>query len=425
MKPQTTPTLSASLSGSDPVAWIGLDWGHFTHAVALKTPQGPLEEFTLEHSAEALHKWLKSLAERFGGHTVAVGLENSRGAVIAALLEYPWVSIYPINPATSARYRQAFTPSGASDDQPDARILLELVCDHTAKLRPLELQDPLTRQLTELAQVRRHLVDRRTQVINEMTSLLRAYYPQALTLVGNLNTDLALAFLNRWPDLLSLKLAKPSTVRRFYYAHQLRRPELLQERLNLIATAVALNTDETRTSVAVLQLRCQLDQLRVLRQHVELLDHQLKQVLDEHPEAYLFKGLPGAGPVSAARLCAAFGTLRYVYPDPASLQKKAGLAPVREKSGKQLWVHWRWHASAFLRQTFVEWAGQTIMHSAWARQYYLRMKAKGKSHWAILRALAFKWVRVLWKCWLSHTPYDENRYLKQLQHRKSPNAVSP
>ena len=110
-------------------------------------------------------------------------------------------------------------------------------------------------------------------------------------------------------------------------------------------------------------------------------------------------------------------------PDPPSLQKLAGLAPVREKSGQSVWTHWRWQAPVFLRQSFVEWAGQTVKFSAWAKRYYERMQAKGKGRGAILRALAFKSVRVLWKCWQTGTPYDEARYLKQLAHRQSPNAV--
>ena len=134
--------------------------------------------------------------------------------------------------------------------------------------------------------------------------------------------------------------------------------------------------------------------------------------------------MPGAGAQLAPRLCVAFGTLRTTYPDPASLQKHAGVAPVREKSGNQLWTHWRWQAPVFLRQTFVEWAGQTVVYCPWAGRYYERMKNKGKKHAAILRALAFKWIRILWKCWQDRRPYDQAAYLKQLRHRKSPNAVA-
>ena len=421
--PLPQPATAPAAAAPPPVAWIGLDWGHHTHAFALQDRSGPPAEGTLLHSAEALHTWLRDLEKRFGGRPVALAIEASRGAVIHALVQYPWLTVYPINPVTSARYRSAFTPSGASDDLPDARVLLELARDHAAKLRPLETQDPQTLKLTGLVEARRDTVDRRTQVLNQLTSLLRAYYPQALELVGGLDTELAVAFLSRWPDLLTLKAVQPGVLKRFYYAHHLRRPELLTARLQFIQQAVALTTEDARVSVAVLQLRCLLDQLRAFRKHVAILDAEIKTTFAAHPEVALFRDLPGAGPALAPRLCVAFGTLRTLYPDPASLQKHAGVAPVREKSGQSLWTHWRWLAPTFLRQSWVEWAGQTVVHSAWAKRYYERMKAKGKGHHAILRALAFKWIRVLWKCWQTRTPYDETRYLKQLVHRKSPNAV--
>ena len=419
-----SPAASAADSAPVPVAWIGLDWGHHEHAFVLQERAGPLTEGTLPHSAESLHTWRRDLEKRFGGQPVALAIEASRGAVIHALVQYPWLTIYPINPVTSARYRRAFTPSGASDDLPDARVLLELVRDHAAKLRPLETQDPQTLKLAGLVEARRDTVDRRTQILNPLTSLLRNYSPQALARVGELDTDLAVDFLSRWPDLIRLKAVQPGVLKRCYDAHHLRRPERLEPRLKFIQPAVALTPEDARVSGAVLPRRCLLDQRRAFRKHVAILDTEIKTVFAAPPEAALFRDLPGAGPALAPRLGVAFGTIRPLSPEPASLQKHAGVAPVREKSGQSLWTHWRGLAPVFLRQTRVEWAGQTVRYSAWAKAYYQRMKAKGKGHHAILRARAFQWIRILWKCWQTPTPYDEARYLKQLVHRKSPNVAA-
>lgn len=404
-------------------ACIGLDWGDTQHAFVLQEPGGHTEEGSLTHSAESLHQWLGQLEQRYGGRPVALAIEASRGPVIQALLQYAWLTVYPINPITSARYRQAFTPSGASDDLPDARVLLELARDHRAKLRALQPQDPATLKLSGLVQTRRDLVDRSKQVLNQLYVLLKSYYPQALKLVGNLNTPLAWDLLERWPDLLSLKAAKPGTVKRFYHLHRVRSSSLVEARLQLIAQARALTTETAHVSVAVLHLRCLLDQMRALHKHIGILEQEIKTCFAAHPEAELFRDLPGAGQHLAPRLCVAFGTQRDLYPQPESLQKLAGVAPVREKSGNSVWTHWRWLAPKFLRQTFVEWAGQTVVYSAWAKVYYERMRAQGKNHHKILRALAFKWIRVLWKCWQTRTPYNEQLYLKQLLHRKSPNAL--
>jgi len=405
-----------------PEAWIGFDWGDKEHAFVLQDQAGHRERDKLQHSAENLHGWLKRVGERFGGRPVAMAIEASRGAVIHALLQYPWLIIYPINPVTSARYRKAFHPSGAKDDLPDAEVLLDLLWHHADKLRSLEAQDPLIVKLAGLVQARRKIVNRRTALLNELTSLLKGYYPQALQLVGGLDSELAVAFLRRWPELISLKAARPGTIKRFYYQHQVRSQTLVEERLALIAQAVALTTEDARVSVARMQLEQLLDQLEVFQKHVALFDAEIKSVFASHPEAAFFRDLPGAGPQLAPRLCVAFSAS---YADPASMQKFTGVAPVREKSGNQVWTHWRWGAPVFLRQTFVEWAGQTVRYSVWAKVYYEDMLKKGKDHPAIIRSLAFKWIRILWKCWQQRTPYDEAHYLKQLLRRKSPHAVRP
>jgi len=193
------------------VACIGLDWGDESHAVALQPVQGKAESCTLNNSPEALHLWLQELAKRFEGRPVALAVETSRGPLIHVFSAYPWLTVYPIHPATSARYRAAFKPSGAKDDQPDAELLLELVLHHRDKLRPLELQDTATRKLAALVELRRDLVDRRTQVVNQLIGLLKSYYPQALELAGrDLSTTMASDFLTRWPDVLALKRARPA-----------------------------------------------------------------------------------------------------------------------------------------------------------------------------------------------------------------------
>lgn len=415
LKPETSPQF---------VACIGLDWGDQSHAVALQLAQGKTESSTLVNSPEVLHAWLQELAKRFEGRPVALAVETNRGPLIHVFSAYAWLTVYPIHPATSARYRSAFKPSGAKDDQPDALLLLELVLCHRDKLRPLQLQDTATRKLAALVELRRDVVDRRTQALNQLKSLLKSYYPQALELAGeDLSTAMALDFLTRWPDPLALKSARPASLKSFYYRHSVRSAELVAQRLALVQKALALTTDEAVLEPALLHLQALVDQLRVFHKHIPLLEKQINSLFRDHGEAYLFRDLPGAGAALKPRLLVAFGQDRSLYPDPASFQKSSGIAPVIEKSGNQSWTHWRWQASRFLRQTLIEWAGQTVIYSAWAAAYYKTMKAKGKRHHVILRALAFKWIRILWKCWQTRTPYDEARYLKQLAARKSPLAV--
>ena len=103
-------------------ALLGLDWGDRQHALALRPDDSPtIETSTLDHSAESVRAWLQQIAQRFGGRPVALALETSKGPLIHLFFDVPWLTVYPIHPATSARIRKAFTPSGAKDDTPTHR----------------------------------------------------------------------------------------------------------------------------------------------------------------------------------------------------------------------------------------------------------------------------------------------------------------
>jgi len=303
-------------------------------------------------------------------------------------------------------------------------VLLRILKQHRDLLRPLKLDSPETRKLEGLVAARRQAVDRRTRLACELGSTLKTYFPQALELCGRESaTDLMLDFLARWPELKSLKAAKPATLRAFYAAHNSRHADVIALRVSLIAQARALTEDRAVIEPAMLEVKMLVDILRPLQKNIGLIEERISEAFDAHPEAELFRGLPGAGPATAPRLLAAFGTDRSRYPEACNLQKYAGIAPVKQKSGHSTWIHWRWNAPKFLRQTFVEWAGQTVPKCAWAKAYYRQQRAAGKHHQATLRALAFKWIRILWRCWQDRVPYNEARYLASLQRQKSPLAA--
>lgn len=410
------------MNPSDYAALVALDWGDQEHAFALDC-EGHKTRGTVAAAPENLHAWLRQLGERCGHRPVALAIEAGKNAVVHALVAYPWLTVYPVHPATSERFRKAFTPSGAKSDLPDAEVLLDIVTRHRDQLRPLRLDTPATRALAALTEVRRSAVDHRTQLGNELRSTLKLYFPQALALCGDdLWTPLALDFLERWPDLASLQRARPATLQTFYTAHNSRRQDVIAERLALVQQAQPLTTDPAVIEPAVLQVRLLVAVLRPLQKHLHQVETQIVAAFAAHPEAELYRDLPGAGPALAPRLLVALGTDRSRYPDAPSLQKYAGIAPVTERSGRQLWIHWRWNAPKFLRQTFVEWAGQTVPKCAWAKAYYLQQKRAGKRHQTILRALAFKWIRILWRCWQDRIPYNDTQYTRALLRQHSPLA---
>jgi transposase len=328
--------------------------------------------------------------------------------------------LFPVNPAMLAKYREAFVPSRAKDDPTDAEIALELLVRHREKLQALKPQSAAMRTLTTLVELRRNLVGDKTRITNRLCSTLKEYFPQALDWFEHRDTVLFCDFLQRWPSLKHVKRARQATLRSFFCAHNMRRTELLEERIRGIRSASALTNDGAVIGPHQLLVQALVSQLRVTLQAIDGFDAEITQVAQRLPDYALFAALPGAGAILAPRLLVAFGEQRERYGSAAELQQYAGVAPVLERSGNKCWVHWRMACPTFLRQTFVEWAGSTIPRSFWASAYYQRQRDKGSAHQAALRALAYKWIRIVYRCWQTRTPYDESVYLNALKRRGSP-----
>ena len=151
--------------------------------------------------------------------------------------------------------------------------------------------------------------------------------------------------------------------------------------------------------------------LATLNESIREYDRQIEQLAKAHPDFAIFDSLPGAGEVLVPRLIAAFGTQRDRYANAVEIQQYTGIAPVTEASGPQHWVHWRWSCPKFLRQTFHEWAGQSILHCDWAEAYNRAQRDdKNKSHHAAVRSLAYKWMRIAFRCWQDRVQYDDSQY---------------
>src|SRR5436309_8368536 len=218
-------------------AFIGLDKSDKKINVSLQQcAKNKMERSIVKGGAEALHAWVAALCARFPGQAVAICLEQPASGLIHALMSYDFVVVFPTNPMTLARYREAFTHSRAKDDPTDADFLCELVSLHREQLQPWQPDDVCTRKLRHLTQARRSSVNMRTRLSNQLKALLKTYFPQALELCGeDLATPLACALLQKWPSLQQLKKARPETIRRFYYAQNARRGDVIEKRLTLIA----------------------------------------------------------------------------------------------------------------------------------------------------------------------------------------------
>jgi transposase len=349
----------------------------------------------------------------------------ARGPLISALLKHSIFVVYPVNPLTLSKYREAWHPSGAKDDPTDAQLALEVLVKHRDKLSELRLQSAEMRALQRLVEERRRLVQERVRVTNRVVAALKEYFPQVLDCFEDRGTVTFCDFVERWPSVEEAKRTRHSTLQTFFHEHNVRGAERIEQRIEVIKSAVALTTDPGVVVPAKMVVVSLIPALRVMLQGIKAYDEEIAKHCSKLADYRIFASFPAAAEVFAPRLLAAFGEDRGRFKDARAMQCYGGVAPVTERSGNQHWVHWRFKSSTFIRQTLVEWAAQTISQSYWAGEFYQRHRARGGSHQGALRALAFKWVRILYRCWVNKTPYDESRYLKHLRGRNAPLISAP
>jgi transposase len=282
-----------------------------------------------------------TIHERFGGQ-IAVALELSKGPVVYALQKYDFFDLFPINPSTLAKYREAFTPSRAKDDPTDAELALDLLVRHPDRFSRLKPQSVEMRTLVCLVEQRRSLVNDKIRITNRLRNTLKQYYPQMLEWFERMDTVLVCDFISRWPTLTQVKRARRNTLERFFHDGNMRFPHVLDARLKAIKAAMPLTLDAAVITPYRLQALVLADQLRVSLQAIHRFDDEIAKLAPKHPDYGLFSSLPGAGPSLAPRLLVAFGEQRERFASAADIQKYSGIAPVTERSGKKQWVHWRW-----------------------------------------------------------------------------------
>ncbi len=406
---------------ADFAALIGIDWADKKHDICELTVGAARYHYSvIPNTPAGIHNWANDLTKRYPKKRIAVACELTKGPLIYALAQHKHITIFPINPSTVAKYRQAFTHSGAKDDPSDAFIQAEILEHHMGKLRKIEPETADVRILAQHVVNRRKLVQERVKLSNKITAILKNYYPQVLDWFKEKDTHIFCHFIARWPSLPEAKKAQKRTLIKFFNDHNSRYADVNDCRLKAIKGAVALTNDRAVIEPNRMMVEVLIPQIEILMGAIDRLDIEIRRLYKQQPDSTIFDSFPGAGPKLAPRLLVAFGTNRDRYRTAAEVQMYTGVSPVIERSGQKSWTHWRYSCPKFLRQTFVEWAGQSVRFSFWAKAYYMQQMEKGKSHNTAIRSLAFKWIRIAFKCWKSKTPYDESRYLEALKSKGSP-----
>lgn len=387
--------------------FAGLDWASRTHAVCVIDARASVRsEFEVDHDAAGLAELCRRLK---AAHVDAVAIERPSGVVVDALLE-AGLQVVPIHPNVVKATRPRYRSHGGKSDASDAYLLADVLRTDGHRFTPLTPQSDEIRALRALVRGRDDLVATRVQLANQLRELLQSFWPGAAEVFAEVDSPIALAFIQRYPTPESANRLGPKRMAAFCAQHAYsgrRAAEELLQRLHQ-AAAVALGDLEIEAKA---ELACSL--ARVLERIVEqirLLTSRIEHAVASSEDGQIIMSFPRAGRICAAQLLAELGSVRERFDDVERLSAEAGVTPITYESGKSKSVAFRWACNHRLRAAITCLADNSRHASAWAAHVYQKARARGCDHPHAIRILARAWLRVIWRAWQDHQPYDVHRH---------------
>lgn len=402
-------------------AVVGWDWSNTHHHVVYSRKDSVhTKSMVVENVPAKIHSFIQELQKEFNHAPVGVAIENCKGGILNAFSDYESLKVYLINPKCAKNYRMAFKASGIKTDKLDASKLHEMLDKHQDQLKEKHKNDPVLLQLEYLVRARRNEVNERTRRIEQLHAVLSRYYPLVERLFKDFDGAVVADFICRWQTLKDLQKESDEELIKFFIEHNCKRWSVIFERLKTIRSEVPLSQNEAINRVCAMEAVAIANNIKVIEKNIESYDKKIKELYDQHPDSFIFKSLKGSGSALGPRLLVAFGGDRKAYKDARAFAAYCGVAPVEKSSGKMCVYGQRKCCDRFLLQTFHEFANVARRYHSWANKYYQAQRDKGKTHHTAVRALAYKFARVLYRCWLDKVPYDERRHIDNLKRYGSP-----
>ena len=339
---------------------------------------------------------------------VVVGIEIDRGLLVEALIAGGYV-VYGVNPMAASRYRERHVTSGAKSDPGDAKMLADLVRTDRHNHRPIAGDSELSEAMKVLARAHQQLIWSQLQLANHLRSTLREFYPAILAAFGTeLASRDALAILTAAPtpaEGRSLSRAKIAALLRKAGRHRSPEQKATEIQAHLrspqLAAPVLLSAAYGKSTAATVGI------LREVTAQIASLEAELSQSFEKHPDAEIYRSLPGLGMVLGARVLSEFGDDRTRFAHPKARKTYAGTAPITKISGTRKAVLARVACNRRLANACFWWAFCALTRSPGARRYYRQLRRRGKSHNQALRALANRLVGILHGCLVHRQTYRE------------------
>jgi transposase len=389
--------------------FCGWDWGSTIHGVCLLDDDGArIKTWMVKHTDTDLKALFAELAQLGDPAQVPVAIERGEGLVVG-LIARAGHPVLMVEPAAFKASRPRWGAAAAKSDAADAFMLADYARTDGHRLRRVEPLAQATRELAALVRARTSLVEARTAASNQLWAILAEHWPGAALVFQKLTSQIALAFLADYPTPRSAARLGEVRMHQFCRRHSYRggkSPAELVSRLRAAPTSA----DPIAEKVLETIVGSSLAQIGLLNAEITGLERQLADTLATHPKTALLTTLPRVATVSLAALIAEIGPLLERCENPEQVAAMCGAAPVTKASGKSRNVGFRYTANKPARVAITSFADNSRHSSAWAGDSYRRARARGARHPHAVRILARGWVRVIWACWTTDTPYDPSRH---------------
>lgn len=390
---------------------VGIDWAESEHAACLLSSAGQvLRRLRIGHDVAGVDKLTATIGELEPAPArVLVAIETAHGLLVSALLEAGY-TVYAINPKSVERYRTRTRVSRAKTDPADAELLARILLTDRERHRPLSLSSPEREEIRALARDDERAARDQRRLLNRLRQDLLAVFPQALEAFDELGSASCLSFLARWPSAAAAQALDEAELEAFFRERRHGWPARTARRVRAALEAPALRAPAQLAQAKAGSIRLACEQLLLIHRQRRAWERRLRELLEgerAHPDGEIYLSLPGLDTRLAARVLAEVGDGALAFAVPNELQCYAGSAPVTRRSGKQVTIACRLACNRHLRQASMQWAFCSLTRSAWARDFYDVQRAAGKTHYKALRALANRWLELLWHLLHKRLLYDE------------------
>lgn len=390
--------------------FVGLDWASREHAVCVVDERGTVvASFTAAHSAAGLADLVAQLVKIAPAAELRVAIERPTGLVVDTLVEQGFV-VVPIHPNAVKASRPRYTAAQGKTDLGDAYLLADLLRTDGHRFRELKPLSDETKALRGLVRVRDDLVAQRVALANQLRCLLEQFWPGAAAIFFDVDSPIALEFLDRYPTPASARGLGEKRMAAFTARHGYcgRRSAVeLLERLHSAAPSAAGELEAEAKGECVRSL---VAVLRTLVAQLATISAAVEHAVEAHPDGKVVTSLFRSGRICAAQILAELGDDRARYTSADHLAAEGGVVPITRESGKHRAVTFRWACNLRLRTALSTLADTTRHTSPWARDLYQRARDRGCKHAHAIRILARAWCRVIWTCWQKRVAYDPAKH---------------